>query len=102
MAGYPFLVVKELGGTGRVHDWNLSRKIVELSPVPVFLAGGLHAGNVRDAIDSTNHPPTLVDMVCLSLVGQVQPFGVDLCNGVRTNGRLDEKKLAAFFNALLV
>jgi phosphoribosylanthranilate isomerase len=81
-SGNPSLVVKQLGGTGRVHDWRLSRRIVELSPVPVFLAGGLLANNVREAID------------------QVQPFGVDLCSGVRTSGYLDPKKLEAFFNAV--
>jgi phosphoribosylanthranilate isomerase len=78
-SGNPSLKIKQLGGTGRVHDWRFSRRIVEQSPVPVFLAGGLNATNVREAIDL------------------VQPFGVDLCNGVRTNGRLDPKKLAAFF-----
>jgi phosphoribosylanthranilate isomerase len=81
-SGNPSLVVKQLGGTGRVHDWRLSRRIVEQSPVPVFLAGGLNAANVRDAID------------------QVQPFGVDLCSGVRTNGHLDPHKLELFFNAV--
>lgn len=80
-SGDPSLAVKELGGTGRVHDWRLSRRIVERSPVPVFLAGGLYAANVREAID------------------QVRPFGVDLCSGVRTNGRLDAEKLRAFFAA---
>jgi len=40
-SGNPNLKIKELGGTGRVHDWSLSRKIVEQSKVPVFLAGGL-------------------------------------------------------------
>ena len=78
-SGNPALAVKELGGTGRVHDWRLSRRIVERSPVPVFLAGGLNAANVRDAID------------------RVQPFGVDLCSGVRTGGRLDPRKLESFF-----
>ncbi len=81
-SGNPSLAVKELGGTGRVHDWRLSRRIVEQSPVPVFLAGGLNAANVREAID------------------RVQPFGVDLCSGVRTNGRLDPEKLEAFFAAV--
>ncbi|HEX7502962.1 MAG TPA: phosphoribosylanthranilate isomerase [Acidobacteriota bacterium] len=80
-SGNPDLAVKELGGTGRVHDWRLSRRIVEQSPVPVFLAGGLNASNVREAIE------------------RVGPFGVDLCSGVRTAGRLDPKKLEAFFNA---
>ena len=81
-SGNPALAVKELGGTGRVHDWRLSRLIVELSPVPIFLAGGLNAENVRSAID------------------QVQPFGVDLCSSVRTAGHLDLKKLESFFNAI--
>ncbi len=81
-SGNPALAVKELGGTGRVHDWRLSRRIVERSPVPVFLAGGLHAGNVREAID------------------RVQPFAVDVCSGVRSAGRLDGKKLQAFFKAV--
>ncbi|GAO42971.1 phosphoribosylanthranilate isomerase [Flavihumibacter petaseus] len=81
-SGNPRLAVKELGGTGRVHNWTLSRKIVEQSPVPVFLAGGLHAGNVKAAIE------------------QVQPNGLDLCSGVRTNGQLDAKKLEAFFESV--
>jgi len=82
-SGNPNLTVKELGGTGRTHNWLLSRKIVEQSKVPVFLAGGLHSGNVREAIDI------------------VQPFGVDVCSGVRTDEKLDQKKLEAFFRAVL-
>lgn len=74
--------VKELGGTGRTHDWSLSRRIREKVNTPVFLAGGLNPENVAEAIK------------------QVQPFGVDVCNGVRTNGKLDEKKLSAFFNRI--
>lgn len=81
-SGNPNLPVKLLGGTGRVHNWQLSRKIVEQSRVPVFLAGGLHASNVRQAID------------------EVQPFGLDLCSGVRTDNQLDERKLDAFFSVL--
>jgi len=77
-SGNPRLAVKELGGTGRVHDWTLSRAIVERSPVPVFLAGGLRAGNVADAVRA------------------VRPFGVDVCSGVRTAGRLDTEKLGVF------
>jgi len=80
-SGNPKLAVKELGGTGRVHNWQLSRKIVEQSKVPVFLAGGLHAGNVLQAIET------------------VQPYGLDLCSGVRINGNLDPVKLEAFFKA---
>ncbi|MRS61006.1 phosphoribosylanthranilate isomerase [Larkinella terrae] len=78
-SGNPKLAVKELGGTGRRHDWTLSRRIVEQSRVPVFLAGGLNPENVRQAIDT------------------VQPFGLDICNGVRTNGKLDPEKLERFF-----
>ncbi|MFA5848982.1 MAG: phosphoribosylanthranilate isomerase [Bacteroidales bacterium] len=81
-SGNPNLRIKELGGTGRVHNWEISRKIVEQCKVPVFLAGGLTPENVRQAID------------------QVQPFGLDLCSGVRTNGQLDPYKLEKFFNNL--
>lgn len=81
-SGNPKLSVKELGGTGRRHDWKLSRKIVETCDKPVFLAGGLNAENVREAIDT------------------VQPFGLDLCSGVRTEGKLDLRKLDAFFLAV--
>jgi phosphoribosylanthranilate isomerase len=81
-SGNPRLAVKELGGTGRVHDWTLSRAIVERSPVPVFLAGGLRAENVAEAVRA------------------VGPFGVDVCSGVRTNGRLDRAKLGALLLAI--
>ena len=81
-SGNPTLVVKELGGTGRVHNWHLSRKIRESIDKPVFLAGGLYSGNVREAIEI------------------VEPFGLDLCSGVRTEGRLDQYKLEAFFKAV--
>ncbi len=79
-SGNPNKAVKELGGTGRKHDWKLSRKIVEHSKVPLFLAGGLNPSNVRQAIE------------------EVQPFGVDLCSGLRTNGNLNLKLLEEFFN----
>jgi phosphoribosylanthranilate isomerase len=81
-SGNPKLAVKELGGTGRVHDWDLSRRIVEIVDRPVFLAGGLRADNVAEA------------------VARVRPFGLDLCSSVRTQGRLDGEKLAAFFAAV--
>jgi phosphoribosylanthranilate isomerase len=77
-SGNPRLPVKELGGTGRRHDWAISRRIVESSRVPVYLAGGLNTSNVAEAI------------------GTVGPFGVDVCSGVRTNGFLDTDKLSAF------
>ena len=81
-SGNQSLVVKELGGTGRIHEWSLSARIREAVAVPVFLAGGLNATNVAGAIS------------------QVGPFGVDVCSGVRTDGRLDEGKLASFFQSV--
>lgn len=77
-SGNPTLATKELGGTGRVHNWQVSRQIVAQSRVPVFLAGGLNADNVQEALDT------------------VQPYGLDICSGVRTNGYLDAHKLKAF------
>lgn len=81
-SGNQKLPVKELGGTGRTHDWSLSRRIRESAGRPVFLAGGLNAANVGDAIRA------------------VTPFGVDLCSGVRSSGRLDARRLADFFSAV--
>ena len=81
-SGNPNLQVKELGGTGRTHNWAISKKIREEINIPLFLAGGLNPDNVKEAIDA------------------VQPFGVDICSGVRTDGKLDEKKLDAFFRAV--
>jgi len=78
-SGNPNLAVKELGGTGRTHNWEISRKIIEGVDVPVFLAGGLSSQNVLVAIE------------------KVQPYGVDICSGVRTNGLLDEEKLKLLF-----
>ena len=78
-SGNQSLAVKELGGTGRTHDWRVSRRVVESSPVPVFLAGGLKPENVAEAVSI------------------VRPFGLDVCSGVRTGGRLDAEKLKRFF-----
>lgn len=83
-SGNQKLLVKELGGTGRTHDWTISRKIVESVGVPVFLAGGLNPENVKEAIQ------------------QVHPFGVDICSGVRTNGKLVESKLKLFFDKVKI
>jgi phosphoribosylanthranilate isomerase len=80
-SGNPTLAVKELGGTGRVHDWAVSRRIVETAGKPVFLAGGLKPENVAEA------------------VAQVRPFGLDLCSGIRSDGRLDATKLERFVAA---
>lgn len=80
-SGNPTAAVKELGGTGRVHDWLVSREIRDAVGIPLFLAGGLRADNVADAVRT------------------VRPFGVDVCSGVRTDGRLDDTKLRAFIAA---
>lgn len=84
-SGKPSAAVRTLGGTGDVHDWALSRRIVESCKTPVFLAGGLNAANVADA------------------VRKVRPYGVDLCSGVRDRERsyaLNVGKLSAFAAAL--
>jgi phosphoribosylanthranilate isomerase len=81
-SGNQSLAIKELGGTGRTHDWSLSRKIREAIDVPLFLAGGLNPSNVAAAIR------------------EVQPFGVDVCSGLRTNGRLERERLEAFFDRI--
>lgn len=81
-SGDPGRPVKELGGTGRRHDWSLSRRIREEVAVPVFLAGGLRPDNVAEA------------------VAEVGPFGLDVCSGLRTGGALDEAKLGRFFSAV--
>lgn len=81
-SGNQSLPVKELGGTGRTHDWTLSRKIREAIEVPVFLAGGLNPANVAAAIR------------------EVQPFGIDVCSGLRSEGHLDPQKLSSFFEQI--
>jgi len=80
-SGNQKLAVKELGGTGRTHDWRLSRRIRDAVEVPVLLAGGLHAGNAATAITT------------------VRPFALDVCTGVRANGALSAERLAAFVSA---
>jgi phosphoribosylanthranilate isomerase len=81
-SGNPDADTKILGGTGKTHNWDISRQIVKQTTVPVFLAGGLNPQNVRKAIET------------------VQPYGLDLCSGIRTQGKLDEKKLASFMEAV--
>lgn len=81
-SGNPLAARRELGGTGRVHDWTISRQIRDAIPRPVFLAGGLRPDNVAEAIHV------------------VQPFAVDVCSGVRSDGHLDEARLAAFCRAV--
>jgi phosphoribosylanthranilate isomerase len=81
-SGQPTLPIKQLGGTGRVHDWALSRRIRDAVDVPVFLAGGLNPDNVSKAI------------------AQVTPYGVDVCSGLRVDGALDEARLLRFMRAV--
>ena len=81
-SGRPSAATPELGGTGRTHDWRVSRRIVRELPRPVYLAGGLRPENVAPAIE------------------EVGPFGVDVCSGVRRDGRLDETALRAFMAAV--
>lgn len=81
-SGRPKAARRELGGTGRTHDWSISRELVVSVKVPVILAGGLRAENARDAMRA------------------VQPYGLDLCSGVRSDGRLDQEKLLAFMGAV--
>ncbi|BAZ42674.1 putative N-(5'-phosphoribosyl)anthranilate isomerase [Calothrix sp. NIES-4101] len=83
-SGNQSLAIKKLGGTGRIHDWKLSNQIRELVNVPIFLAGGLKPENVALAVEI------------------VAPFGLDLCSGVRSQGKLDEAKLQEFFKQLKV
>jgi len=82
-SGNQKLAVKELGGTGRTHDWALSRAIRERVSVPLFLAGGLTPENVQQAIE------------------EVGPYGLDVCSGVRTDGKLDAARLKRFFSAVM-
>tara|TARA_R110001583_G_scaffold61034_2_gene180885 strand:+ start:25573 stop:26229 length:657 start_codon:yes stop_codon:yes gene_type:complete len=81
-SGNPNLSTKELGGTGRIHNWEISEEIVKNVKIPVYLAGGLNPNNAFQAIK------------------KVKPYGLDLCSGVRTNGNLDSAKLTAFFKAI--
>mgnify|MGYP003575553351 CR=1 FL=1 len=80
-SGSPTAAVPLLGGTGRVHDWSVSAEFVRRAGRPVFLAGGLNPGNVAEALRV------------------VKPYGLDICSGVRTSGRLDADKLAAYVPA---
>jgi phosphoribosylanthranilate isomerase len=83
-SGNPSLEVKVLGGTGRRHDWQISRQIVEAVDVPVWLAGGLNPDNAREAIET------------------VGPFALDVCTGLRTGEAyaLDQDKLDRFMAAV--
>ncbi len=81
-SGNPEALVPEFGGTGRIHDWKISKEIVEMVESPVFLAGGLNADNIEEAVMT------------------VRPFGVDVCNGVRTDGKLDPDKLSRFIKVV--
>jgi phosphoribosylanthranilate isomerase len=72
------------GGTGKPHNWNVSRAIKELiAPTPLILAGGLTPGNVRAAIET------------------VRPYAVDVSSGVEARaGIKDPAKIRAFIRAV--
>jgi phosphoribosylanthranilate isomerase len=72
-----------VGGTGHVHDWSLSARIVAASSVPIILAGGLTPENVAEAIRV------------------VRPWGVDVNSGVKAaDGRKDEERVRRFIAAV--
>ncbi|MGE5328340.1 MAG: phosphoribosylanthranilate isomerase [Deltaproteobacteria bacterium] len=74
-----------VGGTGLTHDWSISRKIVEESPIPVILAGGLNPENVAEAVKI------------------VEPYGVDVQSGVNgEDGFKDYAKLERFIKKAAV
>ena len=81
-SGSPNAAVAELGGTGRTHDWTITAGLVDQNEVPTALAGGLRSDNVRAALDT------------------VKPWGVDVCSGVRTDGKLDPAKLEQFVKSV--
>ncbi len=81
-SGAPAAAIPELGGTGRVHDWRVSAALRKRIAKPIDLAGGLRPDNVAAGIRA------------------VRPFGVDLCSGVRSAGRLDPQKLQRFMDAV--
>jgi len=81
-SGNQKLKVKELGGTGRTHDWRISKIICDSVNVPIFLAGGIKPENVREAIETVN------------------PFGIDLCSGVRVDSKLNKELLSKLFKEI--
>ena len=80
-SGKPELATKQFGGTGRTHNWEISRRIVAAADCPVLLAGGLNAENVASGLAT------------------VRSHGVDVCSGVRRAGALDPARLDAFVAA---
>ena len=68
------------GGTGVIHNWELSSNIVLNAGLPVILAGGLNPANIKNAVKC------------------VRPYAVDTASGVETDGRKDEQKIIDFIN----
>lgn len=66
------------GGTGTAFDWTLLRDIRR----PYFLAGGLHPGNVREAVE------------------RLSPYAVDVSSGIEEDGHKDPARMAAFVEAV--
>lgn len=61
-------------------NWDICKEIVEYVQTPIFLSGDLTPENVRESI------------------AEIKPFGVDACDGIRTDGKLDKKKIRQFIN----
>ena len=78
----------EAGGTGETFDWALlsdgvSPEVHTGLDTPIILAGGLHPGNVAEA------------------VSQVHPYAVDVSSGVeKAKGIKDADKINAFIKAV--
>ncbi|HIH74247.1 MAG TPA: phosphoribosylanthranilate isomerase [Methanosarcina sp.] len=71
-------IAGKTGGTGCIHDWDLSRRIAEETELPLILAGGLKPENVQEAIKV------------------VSPYAVDTASGVETLGKKDAAKIRNF------
>lgn len=71
-----------VGGTGKACDWGIAQTLAKVVEKPILLAGGLHPGNVAEAI------------------AEVKPWGVDVSSGVENEFRIkDIAKVEAFIAA---
>lgn len=72
-------VTDQVGGTGKTHNWEIDRKIVEHTNAKIIIAGGLNPNNIKEAIH------------------KIKPYGVDVNTGVQNkNGLKDYEKLKEF------
>lgn len=69
-------VGSKVGGTGKIHDWTISRAVRDaIHPFPIVLAGGLNPANVSQAIQA------------------VRPYGIDVATGVEEDGSKSKEKV---------